>query len=99
PHPLLLSSPTRRSSDLGRCGHSSRSSLVYNAGRFFHASGPPMLDSLLTYSDSPYWLVLIVIVSTFMLEDLAIIGAALLAASGKIDRKSTRLNSSHVKIS
>lgn len=43
-----------------------------------------MLESLLTYSDSPVWLLLIVIVSTFVLEDLAIIGAALLAASGRI---------------
>ncbi|AHK17545.1 MAG: VTT domain-containing protein [Thalassolituus sp.] len=43
-----------------------------------------MLDSLLGYSDSPYWLVLVIIVSTFALEDLAIIGAALLAASGRV---------------
>ena len=43
-----------------------------------------MLESLLNYSAHPAWLVLIVIVSTFMLEDLAIIGAALLAASGKM---------------
>ncbi|MCT7359606.1 DedA family protein [Thalassolituus pacificus] len=43
-----------------------------------------MLDSLLSYSDSPLWLVLVVIVSTFMLEDLAIIGAGMLAASGKL---------------
>ena len=51
---------------------------------FFGGTDVPMLDSLLSYSDSPYWLVLIVIISTFMLEDLAIIGAALLAASGKM---------------
>ena len=43
-----------------------------------------MLDSLLTYSSHPAWIILIIIVSTFMLEDLAIIGAALLAASGKV---------------
>ncbi|WP_430462385.1 DedA family protein [Thalassolituus sp. LLYu03] len=43
-----------------------------------------MLESLLSYSDSPVWLVLVVIVSTFMLEDLAIIGAGLLAASGRM---------------
>ncbi|MDF1763943.1 MAG: DedA family protein [Oleibacter sp.] len=43
-----------------------------------------MLDTLLLFSDNPAWLVLIVIVSTFMLEDLAIIGAALLASSGKM---------------
>lgn len=43
-----------------------------------------VLESLLTYSDHPAWLVLIVVISTFMLEDLAIIGAALLAASGKM---------------
>lgn len=43
-----------------------------------------MLESLLSYSDSPLWLVLVVIVSTFMLEDLAIIGAAMLAASGRM---------------
>lgn len=43
-----------------------------------------MLDSLLSVSQDPVWLVLVVIVSTFMLEDLAIIGAAMLAASNKI---------------
>ncbi|MCY0963905.1 DedA family protein [Parathalassolituus penaei] len=44
-----------------------------------------MLDSLLSFSDKPAWLVLVVIVSTFTLEDLAIIGAAMLAASGRMD--------------
>ena len=44
-----------------------------------------MLDSLIYLYDHPAWLIGIVVVSTFMLEDLAIIGAALLAASGKID--------------
>lgn len=44
-----------------------------------------MLDSLLSFSDDPAWLVLVVIVSTFTLEDLAIIGAAMLAASGRMD--------------
>jgi membrane protein DedA with SNARE-associated domain len=43
-----------------------------------------MLDSLLAVSHNPWWLIAVVIVSTFMLEDLAIIGAALLAATGKI---------------
>lgn len=43
-----------------------------------------MAESLLSYSDSPLWLVLVIIVSTFMLEDLAIIAAALLAASGRL---------------
>ena len=43
-----------------------------------------MLESLLSYSDSPVWLVLVIIVSTFMLEDLAIIAAALLAAGGRL---------------
>ncbi|GGY54026.1 hypothetical protein GCM10011297_28560 [Bacterioplanes sanyensis] len=43
-----------------------------------------MLESLLSYSSHPAWLVLIIIVSTFAMEDLAIIGAALLAASGRI---------------
>lgn len=44
-----------------------------------------MLDSLLSFSDDPAWLVLVVIVSTFTLEDLAIIGAGMLAATGKMD--------------
>ncbi|MDO6683280.1 VTT domain-containing protein [Oceanobacter sp. 5_MG-2023] len=43
-----------------------------------------MLDSMLAVSHDPSWLVLMVIVSTFMLEDLAIIGAAMLAASGRM---------------
>jgi membrane protein DedA with SNARE-associated domain len=43
-----------------------------------------MLESLLNFSDSPLWLVTVVVVSTFMLEDLAIIGAAILAASGRM---------------
>lgn len=43
-----------------------------------------MLDSLLNLYDHPGWLVLVVVISTFMLEDLAIIGAALLAASGRM---------------
>lgn len=43
-----------------------------------------MLTDVLSYSDSPLWLVLVVIVSTFALEDLAIIGAAFLAANGRI---------------
>ncbi|WP_221798756.1 DedA family protein [Oceanobacter mangrovi] len=44
-----------------------------------------MLDSLLSFSQNPAWLVLVVVVSTFMLEDLAIIGAGVLAASGRMD--------------
>ena len=44
-----------------------------------------MLESLLSFSDSPWWLVTVVVVSTFMLEDLAIIGAAILAASGRME--------------
>jgi membrane protein DedA with SNARE-associated domain len=44
-----------------------------------------MLDSLLSVSQNPAWLVLVVIVSTFMLEDLAIIGAAMLAAAGRME--------------
>lgn len=44
-----------------------------------------MLDLMLNYSDNPYWLIAVVVVSTFMLEDLAIIGAGLLAASGKMN--------------
>ena len=43
-----------------------------------------MLDSLLSYSSHPAWLMLIIVVSTFAMEDLAIIGAGLLAASGKL---------------
>lgn len=43
-----------------------------------------MLTDFLSYSDNPLWLVLVVIVSTFALEDLAIIGTAFLAANGKI---------------
>ena len=43
-----------------------------------------MLDSLFGYIDHPAWPVLVVVISTFMLEDLAIIGAALLAASEKM---------------
>lgn len=43
-----------------------------------------MPDFLLNISDTPAWLVIAVIVSTFMLEDLAIIAAAMLAASQKI---------------
>jgi len=44
-----------------------------------------MPDFLLTWSDNPAWLLLVVVISTFMLEDLAIIGTALLAAVGKLD--------------
>ena len=43
-----------------------------------------MLDSLFGYIDHPAWPILVVVISTFMLEDLAIIGAALLAASEKM---------------
>ncbi|WP_028293458.1 DedA family protein [Oceanobacter kriegii] len=43
-----------------------------------------MPDFLLNYSHDPMWLVLVVIVSTFMLEDLAIIGSGILAASGQL---------------
>ena len=43
-----------------------------------------MPDFLLNISDTPAWLVIAVIVSTFMLEDLAIIAAAMLAVSQKI---------------
>lgn len=43
-----------------------------------------MLDSLLTYSDHPMWLFFVVVISTFVLEDLAIIGVALLAATERI---------------
>ena len=43
-----------------------------------------MLDGLLTYFNHPAWPVLVVVISTFMLEDLAIIGAALLAASERM---------------
>lgn len=44
-----------------------------------------MLESLLSFSNSPLWLVAVVVVSTFMLEDLAIIGAAILAATGRME--------------
>jgi len=43
-----------------------------------------MIDQLLNYFDHPAWPVLVIVISTFMLEDLAIIGAALLAASERI---------------
>ena len=43
-----------------------------------------MLEGLFGYIDHPAWPVLVVVISTFMLEDLAIIGAALLAASEKM---------------
>lgn len=43
-----------------------------------------MLDLFFDYSTNAYLLVLVVVVSTFMLEDLAIIGAGLLAASGRM---------------
>ena len=43
-----------------------------------------MLDSLLSLSDNPMWLVVALMLSTLMLEDLAIIGAALMAASERI---------------
>ncbi len=50
-----------------------------------------MLESLLSFSDSPFWLIAVVVVSTFMLEDLAIIGAAMLAASGQMETEAAFL--------
>ncbi|MAD46688.1 MAG: hypothetical protein CMI02_05670 [Oceanospirillaceae bacterium] len=44
-----------------------------------------MPEYLLAWSDNPVWLLLVVVISTFMLEDLAIIGAGLLASTGKLD--------------
>ncbi len=43
-----------------------------------------MIDELLGYIDHPLWPVLVVIVSTFALEDLAIIGAAMLVVAEKM---------------
>lgn len=43
-----------------------------------------MIESWLGNTDSLIWLFVLVVVSTFMLEDLAIIGAGLLAASGRM---------------
>ena len=49
-----------------------------------------MLDSLFGYIDHPAWPILVVVISTFMLEDLAIIGAALLAASEEATERTRR---------
>lgn len=43
-----------------------------------------MLEDLLTYYDHPAWPIFLVVISTFVLEDLAIIGAGFLAASEKM---------------
>ncbi|MDK2777330.1 MAG: VTT domain-containing protein [Pseudomonadota bacterium] len=44
-----------------------------------------MPEFLLLFSDNPGWLVLAVVISTFMLEDLAIVAAALLASAGQME--------------
>ena len=43
-----------------------------------------MLEDLLLYYDHPVWPIFLVVISTFVLEDIAIIGAGFLAASEKM---------------
>src|SRR5690606_41519236 len=82
-HLLLHSLPTRRSSDL------LLSSLIITQG--FLADGVPTLDA--RAAGVGVAVVLLVLRAPFLVV------VALAAVTAALDRKSTRLNSSHVKIS